>query len=54
MGQSRDILPPMPWQNVATLNDEDLKAVFAYLRSIPALKNRVPEPVAPHGSNHFE
>lgn len=54
MGQSRDILPPMPWQNVATLNDEDLKAVFAYLRSIPALKNRVPEPVAPHGSNHLE
>jgi hypothetical protein len=54
MGESREILPPMPWQNVATLTDEDLKSVFAYLRSIPALKNRVPEPVAPGSQNHFE
>ena len=47
MSAGRDILPPMPWQNLATLNDYDLKAVFAYLRSIPAIKNRVPEPALP-------
>jgi hypothetical protein len=44
MSAGRDILPPMPWQNLAALNDDDLKAIFAYLRSIPAIKNRVPEP----------
>jgi hypothetical protein len=54
MGESREILPPMPWQNVATLTDEDLKSMFAYLRSIPAIKNRVPEPVAPSGKVSFE
>lgn len=54
MGESREILPPMPWQTIGQLTDEDLKAVFAYLRSIPAIKNRVPEPIAPGGKNQFE
>jgi mono/diheme cytochrome c family protein len=50
-GQGRPILPPMPWFNYAKMTDEDLKAVFAYLRSIPAVKNKVPDPViaAPPG-----
>ncbi|HEX2253650.1 MAG TPA: diheme cytochrome c-553 [Thermoanaerobaculia bacterium] len=47
MGQSRQILPPMPWQNLAQATDEDLADIFAYLRSIPPLSNRVPEPVPP-------
>ena len=34
MGVSRPILPPMPWENLNALNDEDLKAIFAYLRTI--------------------
>jgi hypothetical protein len=45
MGQSRPILPPMPWQGVAKMTDEDLRAVYAYLRSIPSIKNRVPDAV---------
>jgi mono/diheme cytochrome c family protein len=45
MGASRPILPPMPWQIYASTKDEDIKAIFAYLRSIPPLKNRVPEAV---------
>lgn len=45
MGASRPILPPMPWYALAGLRDPDLKAVYAYLRTIPPLKNRVPEPV---------
>ena len=44
-GVSRPILPPMPWQNVAGLTDSDLKAVFAYLRSIKPIKNQVPDAV---------
>lgn len=47
MGVSRPILPPMPWDTINKLNDEDLKAIYAYLKSIPPLKNRVPEPVPP-------
>ena len=44
-GTSRPILPPMPWETIRNYTDDDLKAMFAYLRSIPAIKNRVPEAV---------
>ena len=50
MGRGRQILPPMPWPVYANLTDEDLESVFAYLRTIPAIKNRVPEPVAPRAA----
>lgn len=43
-GTGRPILPPMPWPNLAQQSDGDLKAIFAYLRSIPAIKNDVPAP----------
>jgi hypothetical protein len=45
MGASRPILPPMPWWTVASLNDEDIKSLYAYLRSLPPIHNRVPEPI---------
>lgn len=47
MGMSRDILPPMPWQNLARLSDDDLKAIFAYLKSLPPIENQVPAPLPP-------
>ena len=47
MGTSRPILPPMPWPWYSKMTDEDLKSVYAYLRSIPPIQNRVPEPVPP-------
>lgn len=47
LGRGRELLPPMPWQNLAALPDGDLEAIFAYLRTIPAVKNRVPEPQPP-------
>ncbi|HEY7116883.1 MAG TPA: c-type cytochrome [Tepidisphaeraceae bacterium] len=46
-GQGRPIQPPMPWPAYARMTDEDLKAVFAYLRSIPAISNHVPDYEAP-------
>ena len=46
-GKGRPILPPMPYRFVASLNDDDLKAVFAYLQSIPAIHNKVPSPIDP-------
>lgn len=54
MGGGRDILPPMPWQSLRGLGDEDLKAVFAYLRSLPPIRNRVPDPLGPDGRVPFE
>jgi len=42
-GQSRPIMPPMPASAYGQMNDEDLKAVYAYLRSIPPVKNLVPD-----------
>lgn len=44
-GRGRQILPPMPWPVYRNMTDTDLKAVFAYLRSIPAVSNKVPDPV---------
>ena len=43
----RPILPPMPWFNLTRLKDEDLRAIYAYLRSLPAINNRVPAPLPP-------
>lgn len=46
-GQGREILPPMPWPWVAKRTDDDLKAMFAYLRSVKPVKNKVPDPLPP-------
>ena len=45
IGNGRPILPPMPWQNFKNMTDDDLKAIFAYLRTIPPVKNKVPDPI---------
>jgi mono/diheme cytochrome c family protein len=50
MGRGRQILPPMPWFNYGKGTDEDLKAIWAYLRSIPPIRNKVPEPRPPPAS----
>ncbi len=47
LGMGREILPPMPWQSLAKVTDDDLKAMFAYLMSLPAVPNLVPGPVPP-------
>jgi hypothetical protein len=43
----RPILPPMPWYYVSKCTDEDLKAIFTYLRSLPPIINKVPAPTPP-------
>ncbi len=42
-GVSREIQPPMPWPAYRNATDEDLKSVYAYLRSVPPVKNLVPD-----------
>ena len=46
----RDILPPMPWQMFKNYTDDDLRAIFTYLKSIKPISNAVPAPVPPQGS----
>lgn len=42
--ESRPLLPPMPWFVYKNLNDTDLKAIFAYLKSTRPVHNVVPGP----------
>ena len=43
-------LPPMPWFNLARMTDEDLKAVYAYVRSLGEPGNPAPAYIAPGGN----
>lgn len=43
MGTSRPINPPMPWPAYRNASDGDLKAIYAYLRTIKPIVNRVPD-----------
>lgn len=44
LGVGRAVLPPMPWPGLGTLAEEELRAIFAYLQSLPAVDNPVPAP----------
>ena len=46
-GQGRQILPPMPWPFIGKMTDDDLKAIFAYLRQVKPINNKVPDPLPP-------
>ena len=46
-GKGRPLLPPMPAAVVASLNDQDIRDLFAYLQSLPPVRNRVPAPIDP-------
>jgi len=48
----RPLLPPMPWQVYRNMNDSDLKAIFAYLKSTKPVFNIVPAPIAPDQIQH--
>jgi mono/diheme cytochrome c family protein len=39
---SRPIMPPMPTQSLAQLTEEDVKAIYEYLKTIKPVKNLVP------------
>lgn len=42
MEGTRPLMPLMPWQNYQNMSEEDLRAIFAYLKSLPPVKNVVP------------
>jgi len=43
----RMLLPPMPWANFTVISDDDIKAIFQYLKSTKPVNNVVPMPVSP-------
>ena len=47
MGLGRPIMPPMPWFNLQHAKDEDLKAMFSYLKSLKPISNLVPAAILP-------
>lgn len=50
MDQGRPIMPPMPVEAYKNFTDEDLQAIFAYLKSIEPIENVVPGYQPPAGS----
>jgi hypothetical protein len=42
-------LPPMPWLNLKSMTDDDLKAVYAFVRSLGPAGVAAPAFVAPGG-----
>jgi len=44
---SRQLLPPMPWASIRLMTDDELKAIFTYLKSIKPIKNNVPVAALP-------
>jgi Cytochrome c len=47
LGRGREVLPPMPILVYNNFTDSDLEAIYRYLRTMPPIRNRVPEPLAP-------
>jgi mono/diheme cytochrome c family protein len=39
--RARELSRAMPWRRLSNLSDEDLKALFAYLRSVKPVRHRV-------------
>jgi hypothetical protein len=44
---NRPLLPPMPWPVIKHATDNELKAMFAFLKTIKPIKNIVPQPTPP-------
>jgi mono/diheme cytochrome c family protein len=41
------MMPPMPWPMYAQMTDEDLQALAAYLKSLPAVSHKLPDRLPP-------
>ncbi|MFZ2899861.1 MAG: c-type cytochrome [Saprospiraceae bacterium] len=48
---TRPLLPPMPWFNFAKLTDEDIRAIYTYLKSTPPVRNVPPNAIMPDQLN---
>ena len=48
--QARPLLPPMPWQNFRRLSYEDLRCIYAFLKTTKPVHNTVPQAIPPGGA----
>lgn len=46
----RMLLPPMPWEGLANLTDDDIEAIYMYLKSTKPVSNIPPSPIPPAGA----
>lgn len=44
---TRTALPPMPWVNVNSMSERDLRAIYHYIRTLQPVGNPAPLPVPP-------
>ena len=47
LASTRPLLPPMPWQMYKHMTDDEMKAIFAYLKTTTPINNVVPPPAPP-------
>jgi len=47
LATSRALLPPMPWEMYKHMTDDEMKDIFAYLKTTTPINNIVPPPVPP-------
>lgn len=45
--RARNSRPPMAWESLHSMSDQDLKALFAYIRSLPVTGEKMPAAVPP-------
>jgi hypothetical protein len=45
--RARSTRPPMPWESLHAMSDQDLKSIFSYIKSLPLNGAAAPEYVAP-------
>ena len=50
LGIGRPILPPMPWMEFKGFTDQDLGSIYAYLKTLQPIKNKVSDPEPPRKS----
>lgn len=47
LAATRTLLPPMPWESFSHMTDDEIKAIFVYLKSVKPIDNVVPEALPP-------
>ena len=47
LGAGRPLLPPMPAAGIAHFTDDELGAIYDYLRTLKPISNKVPAPLPP-------
>ena len=48
MDNGRPLMPPMPWELIGRMTDDDLRSIYAFLRTLPPIKNVVQAPTPPN------